>query len=123
VYLSSSADRGSYDASSGLWRIGGIAAGKRTTLRVRARIAAGAAGTSIRNVAGVAGLNEHDTDPRNDSDRQDVNVVAAAGGGGSRGTAFTGANVAAGLVALLALGLAGMFLVLAGRRREREHRA
>jgi hypothetical protein len=121
VYVSSTPDQGAYDAGSGVWRIGNIATGTKAALHVRATIASGAAGTSIRNVARVAALDEHDTDALNDSDQQDVNVVLGARGG-SGGTAFTGANVVGGLVALLVLGFVGIFLMLAGRRRDREER-
>ena len=89
------------------------------------RITAAAAGSSIQNVARVAGLDETDPDGTNDAGQRDITVVRGAhdgdGGNGGQhgdGTAFTGANIARALALLLGCVAAGFVLLLAARRRE-----
>jgi hypothetical protein len=89
-------------------------------MHMNVRITAGADGSSIQNVARVAGLDETDPDGTNDSGQRDITVVRGThdGDGGNGGTAFTGANIARALALLLGCLAAGFVLLVAARRRE-----
>jgi uncharacterized repeat protein (TIGR01451 family) len=121
AYVSSKADVGTYDDSTGIWLVGDLAAKSSATLYLKAMITKSAPGTSIDNTARIAGLNQNDTNNRNDSSQQDVTVTRVEGAGGSGGTAFTGAaDVAAGAIAMLMLLVSGIALLIVGRRKERK---
>jgi uncharacterized repeat protein (TIGR01451 family) len=115
TYLSSSATQGSYSASTGRWKVGTILDGGHASLVMNARVDADA-GSSIRNVATVARLDQTDPDPVNDRGVKAVEVASALG------TASTGSDLqrlGADIVALLLLGIAT--LTVARRRRTGAH--
>jgi uncharacterized repeat protein (TIGR01451 family) len=94
----------------------GLAVGESATLRLTARVAAGA--TNVVNTASVAGAN---VDPDDDNDDDAVAAVAVpptGGGGGGGRLPFTGTGPRLALVGLAVLA-AGTVLVAGSRRRRR----
>ena len=124
TYVSSKADVGDYNDATGIWQVGGLAAGTSATLHIKAMLTSSKVGSSIDNTARLAGLNEQDTNTKNNAGTQNIIVTDVSGaggsGGGPGGTAFTGAHIARALAAMLFLLVAGALLLIAGRRRERE---
>ena len=75
LLVSSTATRGSWSPSTGVWTVGDIAAGDADTLKIRATVDAGSAGTPLWNVARSQGLEqEFDPDPANDADSASVTL-------------------------------------------------
>jgi uncharacterized repeat protein (TIGR01451 family) len=63
AYVGSSATAGTYDPSTGIWQVGTLTSGSTATLTIRARVAAGTAGSTITNCATV---NAADSNAAND---------------------------------------------------------
>ena len=65
AFLSATPDQGGYDAATGEWDVGTLAASDTTTLTIAALVVSGVAQT---NVASVTSANEYDPDPTNNTD-------------------------------------------------------
>ncbi len=75
AFVSSNADRGSYDNSTGIWTVGNLASGEAVSARIVAQVAQ--SGT-ITNVAGVetSAVADPDSTPGNDSGTEDDEAAA-----------------------------------------------
>ena len=123
-FVSSTADHGSYEASSGEWTIGGLANGETAKLHLSARVMEGSEDSDIRNLASVV-ADQSDPDSTNDVGSADIDVAKALPLVEHRHddvegeTAFTGlaaARLAWWLLVLLVIGLAA---IAEARRRDR----
>jgi uncharacterized repeat protein (TIGR01451 family) len=68
---------GSYNASTGIWHVGSLAAGSGTVLQLRARVGAGTAGSTIVNTASLWLLDQIDTDAANNTGLASITVRSA----------------------------------------------
>jgi uncharacterized repeat protein (TIGR01451 family) len=75
TYQNHTASRGDYDAASGEWTVGSLAAGAVADLAIEVGVNQGTQGWTITNVAAVADINENDPNPANDRDSVQVTVV------------------------------------------------
>jgi uncharacterized repeat protein (TIGR01451 family) len=122
-YVSSKADRGSYDEDSSRWLVGDLPADEDATLEIRARIT-GAAAESVRNVATVVALDQSDPTPANDRAEaevevlgSDVEIVDPVTDG--EALAYTGWNFGFAVRLAMILLLLGLALMRFGSRLER----
>ncbi len=75
TFAGQSASQGSYDAGTGLWTVGALAAGASATLDLSATIGAGTAGGApINNTAAVSAVNEDEMPAGNNSSTAAVRV-------------------------------------------------
>jgi large repetitive protein len=121
-YISSKADRGSYDEHSGHWNVGDLPLDAVATLHVRTRITSDAHGT-LTNLATVAGLDQTDQTPANDEAEANVEVLAADveivdPTPDDEALAFTGWNFGLAFEITLFLLIMGIGLMVVGRRLE-----
>lgn len=77
AYVTDVPSRGAYDAPSGAWNVGTIAAGDSATLFVQARVDAGTGGTAILARAEELTADQGDPAPGNDADSVSVAVRSA----------------------------------------------
>ncbi|MFC1575693.1 Ig-like domain-containing protein, partial [Gemmatimonadota bacterium] len=68
TFLAATPTSGTYDAPTGLWDVGGVAAGATHTLTLLVTVNQGALGQTIQNTASVSAVDQVDTDPANDSE-------------------------------------------------------
>jgi uncharacterized repeat protein (TIGR01451 family) len=123
-YVSSKADRGSYDEHSGRWTVGDLAVDEDATLHIRARITGDASGT-LTNMAEVAGLDQTDQTPANDEAQANVDVLGedvtvVDPSPQNEALAFTGWNFGLAFEITVLLLILGLALMLFGKRLERE---
>jgi uncharacterized repeat protein (TIGR01451 family) len=120
-FVSATSSQGTYDPGTGVWIVGPLAVGDTATLRVRARVNGGTAGTTIMNRASISAADQADPTSEDDAASAPISVDAAAGGGSTEpgGTAFTGSPGARAMFAwMLGLSILGLLaLGLGGRRR------
>ncbi len=64
---SAAADSGVYDPGTGLWDIGTLASGATANLDLVATVAVGTGGQTLANTASMAGVDQEDPDPGNDT--------------------------------------------------------
>ncbi|HYG73085.1 MAG TPA: hypothetical protein VEC15_12485 [Actinomycetota bacterium] len=122
-YVSSKADRGSYEKGSGRWLVGDLPADEDATLEIRARIT-GAAAESVRNLATVVALDQSDPTPANDRAEAEVEVLGSDVEivdpvTDDEELAYTGWNFGFAVRLAMILLLLGVALVRLGRRLER----
>ncbi len=98
TYAWHSADQGVFDAETGAWSVGGLAAGDSSTLQIGASVSAPGS-TTIWNVATVTALDQADPVGANDSDS--VRVDVALGGGISISATQPSSSVRPGVDGLL----------------------
>ncbi len=75
AYISSSATKGTYANSTGIWTIGNLANGETATLTLSATVNAGTEGNQITNSIDVNALNQTDPIPGNNTVSQVIDVV------------------------------------------------
>ncbi|OGV63632.1 MAG: hypothetical protein A2498_06670 [Lentisphaerae bacterium RIFOXYC12_FULL_60_16] len=77
TYLSHTAFQGTYDSTTKVWSVGTLAVDETAMLQVTASVSAGMGGLTIVNRSRIAGVNQADTDPGNNSDTATVVVRGA----------------------------------------------
>ncbi len=77
--VSATPNRGSYDADTGAWHVGGLPREVGATLVLRATVDAGTAGTTLVNIAAVSAADQGDPDNSNNADSAGVTVTRLAG--------------------------------------------
>jgi uncharacterized repeat protein (TIGR01451 family) len=117
AFVSAEASKGAYDDATGNWEVGDLARGDVEHLDIRARIVSGA---SIDNVASVAAVDQSDPEQGNDASVQGLTVTKTTDPTDPALLAITGSQVGGLTVLAVALLVAGLALILIGRRQEDE---
>ena len=76
-YVSASPTQGYYVGETGIWALASLPAGEKATLSVVGRIDKGTRGSTLVDAARIAGFDQRDRNPNNDSVRTDVRVRQA----------------------------------------------
>ena len=75
TFVSSSATTGSYTSGTGVWSVPGIANAVSDTLVITATVDLATGGTTINNAAALTSSDQADSNPANDSDNVDIDVI------------------------------------------------
>ena len=119
-FISAKASEGTYDDHSGTWDVGDLALGDVERLEIRAKVASD---ETIDNVASVAAVDQSDPVEGNDAAVQGLTVVNASDPTDPTDPAvlaFTGSRIGQVTALALVLLLAGLALIVLGRRRDEE---
>lgn len=76
-FVSAIPSQGAYDAPTGIWTVGGLAAGSTASLALIARVDTGTAGTTIVNTAWRSASDQDDLDAANDRAEVAITVFSA----------------------------------------------